>query len=289
MIEIIENDFLRVEVNAFGAELKSIFNKENQSEYLWQAHPAFWGRRAPVLFPIVGKVKNNTYRAEEKCWELGQHGFARDTIFQLQDKTESSLTYTIKQSPESLKQYPYRFELHIHYSLQGKEISVRYEVVNADDKNILFSIGAHPGFNCPLTLGEKFSDYYIEFEKEEDTERHLLNDGLFNGKKQKVLRNEKTLNLSEELFLADAIVFKNLNSSSLKLKSRKSDYELKFNFRGFPYLGIWKKTEASFICIEPWFGLADKIDFDGDLEEKEGIVSLPEGEKFVCAYSVEVQ
>lgn len=289
MIESIENDFLKVEVNALGAELKSIVNKKNQKEYLWQAHPAFWARRAPVLFPIVGKLKNNNYLSEDKCWELGQHGFARDTIFQLSDKTNNSLTYSTKKSSESLKVYPYRFELRIQYELKENTLSVRYEVRNEDDKSIYFSIGGHPGFNCPIYPGEKFTDYYIEFEKAETADRHLLTDGLFNGKTGKFLNNEKRMNLSEDPFLADAIVLKNLNSDFLKLKSTKSDYELTFHFRGFPYLGIWKKPEAPFICIEPWFGLADRTDFNGTFEEREGVVALPEGEKFVCAYSVEIK
>lgn len=289
MFEFIENEFLSVEVNALGAELKSLFNKKNGKEYLWQAHPAFWPRRAPVLFPIVGKVRNNQYHAEDKCWELGQHGFARDTIFQLTDKTKNSLTYSLKKSADTLKVYPYRFELLIQYSIHGNKLSIQYEVNNLDDKNIYFSIGGHPGFNCPLHEGEKFTDYFIEFEKEETADRHLLTDGLFNGKTEKVLNKQKTLTLKEDLFKADAIVLKNLNSSFLKLKSKSSDYELTFNFRGFPYLGIWKKLEAPFICIEPWFGLADKVGFEGAIEEKEGIVSLSEGDKFVCEYSVQVQ
>jgi galactose mutarotase-like enzyme len=289
MIEFIENDLLRVEVNAFGAELKSIFNKENQQEYLWQAHPAFWTRRAPVLFPIVGKLKNNIYKSEGKCWEMSQHGFARDSIFQLMEKTSDSLTYCLKHSPESLKVYPYRFEFYIQYLLTDNNLTVKYEVVNIDDKTIHFSVGGHPGFNCPLNKGEQFSDYYLEFEKEETTERYKITEGCFNGDSEKLLRKEKMLPLSEDLFLADAIVLKNLNSSFIKLKSRKSNYELKFNFRGFPYLGIWTKPGAPFLCIEPWYGLADRIDFEGDFEEKEGMNSLFEGDRFVCAYSVEIK
>jgi len=289
MFEFIENEFLCVEVNALGAELKSIYNKKNQKEYLWQAHPAFWPRRAPVLFPIVGKLKNNQYFAEDKCWELGQHGFARDAIFQLIDKTGNSLTYSLKKSADSLKVYPYRFELQIQYAINRNRLSVQYEVNNLDDKNIYFSIGGHPGFNCPLNSGEKLTDYFIEFEKAETAERHLLTEGLVTGKTEKILNKEKVLGLNEDLFKADAIVLKNLNSSYLKLKNKASDYELIFNFRGFPYLGIWKKSEAPFICIEPWYGLADRITFDGSLEEKEGIVSLSEGDKFVCEYSIEVK
>jgi galactose mutarotase-like enzyme len=289
MIELIENDFLRMEVNAFGAELKSIFNKENQKEYLWQADPAFWARRAPVLFPIVGKLKNNTYKTEGKSWTMNQHGFARDVIFQLTGKTKDSLTYSTKYSVDSLKQYPYKFELQIQYSLKEKNISTEYKVINLDDKNIFFSIGGHPGFTCPINPEEKITDYYIEFETKENAVRHLLNGSNFSGETKSLLKHENIIPLSEDLFHADAIVLKNLKSSYLKLKSKKSDYELVFNFKGFPYLGIWKKIDAPFICIEPWFGLADYESFEGELKEKEGIISLAQREKFVCTYLIKIK
>src|SRR5690606_38630462 len=147
--------------------------------------------------------------SEGKCWELGQHGFARDTIFQLSAKTNESLTYSTKKSSESLKVYPYRFELCIRYELKENTLSVCYEVRNEDDKNIYFSIGDHPGFNWPVHPGEKFTDNYIEFEKAETADRQLLTDGLFNGKAEKVLNNQKIMDLSEAPVLADAIVLKN--------------------------------------------------------------------------------
>lgn len=289
MTEKIENRHLSVEVNALGAELKSIFNKKNNKEYLWQAHPAFWTRRAPVLFPIVGKVRNNNYQAEGKSFMLGQHGFARDVAFDLLAKDETSLIYETRNSGGTLKVYPYRFSLRIQYQLIENTVAVSYEVLNEDDKTIYFSIGGHPGFNCPLHDNEKLTDYYLEFEKIETAERHLLTDGLFNGETALVLKEEKIINLSETPFEADAVVFKNLRSSFVKLKSRKSDYELTFDFKGFPYLGIWKKPEAPFICIEPWFGLADKVNSSGRLEEKEGILSLIQNEKFSCLYSIGIK
>jgi galactose mutarotase-like enzyme len=290
MTEWIENNFLRISVKARGAELASIFNKKNQQEYLWQGDINHWPRQAPVLFPVVGKLKENKYIAEGKAWSLSQHGFARDKDFQIIDKKNDSLTFSLQSSEETLRIYPYKFELIIKYLLVKNKLTTQYNIVNKDDKTIWFSIGAHPGFNCPLNGTENFSDYYIEFEKNETLERHLLTDGLFDGRKEVVLNNERILNLSEDIFLKDALVFKNLASSSLKLKSRKSDYEFTFEFKGFPFLGIWSKKEgAPFICIEPWFGIADKNNFEGELKDKAGILSLEKGKIFDCGFWIEIK
>ncbi|MBX9850797.1 MAG: aldose 1-epimerase family protein, partial [Cytophagaceae bacterium] len=286
MLEKIENDFLKIEISSHGAELKSIQSKKNNKEYLWQGDQAFWPRRAPVLFPIVGKLHQNKYRIGNKTFEMGQHGFARDKNFELIDKDNTSVTYSFKANPDTLKVYPYQFELLIRYSIVVNRLHVDYEVVNTDKDKIYFTIGAHPGFICPLNEGEEFTDYFLEFQKEEEADRHLLDDGLLNGKTEKILNNEKVLNLTEDLFKKDAIVLKNLKSCSMKLKSKKSDYQLKVDFSGFRYMGIWKKPGAPFICIEPWVGIADKKDFSGELKEKEGIKHLNEGEMFTAGFII---
>jgi galactose mutarotase-like enzyme len=287
MISTIENEFLKVSAKDSGAELISIKNKKNNVEYLWQGDPKFWGRRAPVLFPIVGKVKGNQYRAEGKSYELPQHGFARDSYFEISDKKESSITFSLKSSPDTLKVYPYQFELHITYKLIKNKVEISYEVKNTDTKKIWFSIGAHPAFNCPLEPEAKLTDYYLEFEKEEQADKYLLEDGLLNGKKEKMLNNEKKIQLTEELFKSDALIFKNLKSSSVSLKSSTGAASLIFNFKGFPFLGIWSKP-GPFVCIEPWYGHADMVDFSGELKDKEGIQSLEKGSSFNCIYSMEI-
>ena len=288
MLEKIENGFLKIDVSSHGAELKSIFSKKYNKEYLWQGDQAFWPRRSPVLFPIVGKLHHNKYRIGNKTFELGQHGFARDKNFELVDKDNSSITYSLKSNPDTLRVYRLQFELLIRYSIAVNRLHVDYKVINTDTGKIYFTIGAHPGFICPLNEGEEFSDYFLELQKEEEADRYLLEDGLLNGKTERILNKEKILNLSEDLFKKDAIVLKNLKSCSMKLKSKKSDYQLKVDFAGFRYMGIWKKPGASFLCIEPWVGIADKKDFAGELKEKEGIKHLNEGEMFTAGFMITV-
>jgi len=287
MIGSIENDFLKISVKNSGAELISIKNKKNNYEYIWQGNPKFWARRAPILFPIVGKLKDNSYQAEGKSFQMLQHGFARDMHFELAEKKSSSLTYSLKYSPETLKNYPYKFELLIKYDLSKNKLKISYEVKNLDSKKIYFSIGGHPAFNCPIVSNEKFNDYFLEFDVKEHAERYVLKDGLLTDNKEPILKDEKILPLTQELFAKDALVFKNLKSDHVTLKSRRSKVKIHFNFKGFPYIGIWSKP-GPFVCIEPWYGHADNENATGELKDKEGILSIEKGKVFDCHYSIEI-
>lgn len=287
MVAIIINEFLKVTVKSSGAELVSLKNTLTNMEYLWQGDPAYWGRRAPVLFPIVGRLADNRCRAEGRECSLTQHGFARDMHFDLVDQKDQTLIYSLKTSEETLKLYPYKFELIIKYKLEKNKLVIIYEVINCDDQTIWFSIGAHPAFRCPLLAKENFTNYFLEFEEKEKASRYLLEDGLFTGETEPVLNNEKILNLSDDLFgKKDAIVFKGLKSTSVSLKSKKSSHRITMDFSGFPYFGIW--TKGPFICLEPWYGLADEKGFVGELKDKEGILSLKPEERFFCEHSVAV-
>lgn len=288
MKEKIENRLLSVEVSHAGAELSSIFHKLQQKEYLWQGDNAWWPRKAPVLFPVVGKLNNNSFQVNGESFSLPQHGFARDETFALLERSTDRLLFILRSTEKILRNYPFEFELLIGYELNEARLNVTYEVKNTGKDPMYFSIGAHPGFNCPLNATERFSDYYLEFEKEETLERHLLTEGTFNGKTERVMNGSKILTLEEELFKKDAIVFKNMNSERIFLRSKKSDYSLEFAFKDFPFFGIWTKPGAPFICLEPWCGIADNMNFKGELKDKEGIVSLAAGDHFKRSWSVGV-
>ena len=288
MTETIENDQLRVEIAHAGAELSSLFHKQQQKEYLWQGSSDWWPRRAPVLFPVVGKLNDNNYRSGGKTYSLPQHGFARDLAFSVQQQEKERIVFALQSGESTRVIYPFEFELRITYELKGPALFVSYDVMNPSNGIIYFSIGAHPGFNCPLNADEQFSDYYLEFEKTETLDRQLLDGGVFNGATERVMTGTNILPLEEALFKKDAIVFKNMTSESMTLKSKRSDYSLKFSFRDFPYFGIWTKPGAPFICLEPWCGIADNKSFDGDLQNKEGIVALQLGEQFVRSWSVTI-
>lgn len=290
-MEILKNQKLEIKIDKLGAQLTSIKDKEN-IEYLWTANEKYWARHAPILFPIVGKVKDNKYKIDNKEYNLNQHGFARDSEFEILKNEDDILIYRLKYNEESLKKYPYKFELLIEYKLIDNKLQIKYKVNNLDDKKIYFSIGAHPGFNCPLLEGEKFEDYYLEFDKKENLKRKMVDNklGLYTGEYKEFMEEQKIINLNRELFIDDAIVFKDFDSNKISLKNNKNQKIISMNFEGFKYLGIWTKTDdAPFICIEPWYGCADQIDFVGEFKDKEGIIALDKKQEFECKYDIIIE
>ncbi len=286
---ILENAQVKAVFKSKGAELSSLIHKGNGLEYVWQADPLVWGRHAPVLFPIVGKLKNDAYSYDNDTFHLSQHGFARDLEFELESSTEDQLKFGLRYSEKTLAHYPFKFKLVISYKLKATTLTVSYEVFNEDEQPLFFSIGAHPAFRCPLTDDEQFEEYYLEFNETETLERHLLTEGVFNGATTLILDNTHILPLAYDLFEKDAIVFKKFKSSSISMKSRKTAHGLTVSFPGFPYLGIWtKQKDAPFICIEPWYGLADSTSASGNLIEKEGIMGLEPAGEFDCHYQIEI-
>jgi len=282
----LENEKLHISIAADGAELSSIFSKQKNQEFIWQGSSEWWPRRAPVLFPIVGKLNQNLLRHNGHIYSLPQHGFARDNEFMVEAQSESAITFLLSSTEALRTKFPFDFQLRITYVLIDSTLEIQYEVKNPADKIMYFSIGAHPGF--ALVVGESLSDYYLEFEKMETLDRHLLEEGLFNGKTERVVNASHTMNLNDEMMKKDAVVFKDMKSTTVWLKSRQSDYTLKFHSPGFPYFGIWSKPGAPFVCLEPWCGMADKMGFEGDIKGKEGIVSLGGGEIFTRKFSVTI-
>ena len=282
----LDNPKLQIRFTTAGAELASIFSKEKQQELLWQGSKEWWPRRAPVLFPIVGKLNQNSFRHNGQTYSLPQHGFARDNEFVVESQSESAITFLLSSTEALRTKYPFEFELRITYTLNDSTLEIQYEVKNPSDSTMLFSIGAHPGF--ALAPGESLSDYYIEFEKTETLDRHLLDEGVFNGKTERVVTASRTMDLDDEMMKKDAVVFKDMKSTTLWLKSKRSNYVLKFHSPGFPYFGIWAKPGGPFVCLEPWCGMADNKGFAGELKDKEGIISLEKGDVFVRKFSVTV-
>lgn len=286
----LENQFLKLTFNSIGAELKSCYSKLLSKELIYDGKSEYWNRSAPVLFPIVGKLKENQYFLHEIQFELSQHGFARNEAFDLCDLTNEKISFSLKASDESFKIYPFNFELIITYTLNDNKVETRYTVINHDSKEMPFSLGAHPGFVCPLFENESFDDYYLEFDKAENFSRYLLNheNGLFNGQQETIANQENLIELNYSYFEKDAIVFKNLNSKKIVLKSKKSNYCLEFSVKNFPYFGIWTKPNAPFICLEPWCGLADSENSSSNFQEKEGINSLKPKEEFERSFSFSI-
>lgn len=286
----LNNHIIQAKISEMGAELCSLKFNDDPIEYIWNADPKVWARHAPILFPIVGKVVDGKYVIDNTTYSLGQHGFARDMEFVVKEHTGDKVSLELMWNANSLKLYPYHFALMVTYTLMDAGIKIDYKVINKDRKNIYFSIGAHPGFNCPLIEGETFEDYYFEFEKKETAMIYQLTEnGLFKREQSPCLNEMSTIDIHKELFKNDALVFENLRSKKISLRSKKSNRSVSMDFDGFPFLGLWSKpTGAPFVCIEPWFGHADYDDFKGDFSEKEDNLCLENGKNFDCSYRIDI-
>ena len=286
---ILENKNIQISADTYGGELHNLLLKKDNIEYLWNGDEAYWKYHSPILFPIVGKVLNGKYTVDNKEYELPQHGFARTTEFEMVEKDENHIVFELKWSEETLKIYPYKFSLRLSYQLLDNGVKVGYSVKNLDDKEIYFSIGGHPAFMCPRFDNETFEDYYFEFDKLENAGIMELDSdkGFFKRTTKEFFNNSNKFDLNLELFKYDALVFSNLKSTKLSLKSHKNNRELTMDFTGFPYIAVWtKSTGAPFICIEPWYGHADYEDFKGEFKDKAGVQSLHISEEFKAEYSL---
>jgi len=228
---IIENNFLRIYTKELGAELTSIFNKQTQLEHLWQAGAA-WAKHAPVLFPIVGQLKNNTYFYNDKAYHLDRHGFARTAIFKVHQQSAQQIIHRLTSNQQTLQQYPFQFVFDIIYELNENSLVVEYKVENTDNKDLFFAVGAHPAFKIPLRDEDVYDDYYLEFNKSETAGRWLLADGLI-ATETDFFNKQNTLPLNKNLFHHDALVFKSLQSDCISIKSNKHQHGLHFQFKDF--------------------------------------------------------
>ena len=279
-----KNDFLSIQIADTGAELTSIKDQRTGFEYLWQADARVWGRYAPILFPIVGKVKNNTLLCNGVAFPMNQHGFARDAVFRKLSETPTAVWYVLTSDEHTNALYPYSFNLRLGYELHQNTLTCLYEVVNPGAEPLYFSIGAHPGLNLPTA---NFNDYTIVFAQPETAERQLLSGGLFNGTGKPVFTTPTRIDLHPEIFEEDAIVLKNLNSHELTLKHRTGTFAIHLRYEGFPYMGIWcQKGNQQYICLEPWCGHADPLEGHEDISRKQGIVKLEPGETFTRSYAL---
>ena len=242
-----------------------------------------------MLFPLVGKIENGEFRLGEKTYNLSAHGFARDKKFQLVHKKVDAITLELSADDETRKGYPYEFSLQVILTLEKKQLKVTYKIINPESDYIFFCIGAHPGIKIPTKEGLKYDDYKITFEKEEKSDRLLLTpEGLRSGKVEKEWLNGDTINLKEELFKDDALIFDDLKSKYLHIESDKGGDKVKVGWWNYPDMGIWKSYNNSpFICIEPWNGMADQSGLFNDFKDKKGVVKLQGNSEFECAFTIE--
>lgn len=286
MIVTLENDSLKASISPLGAELQSLFSKKFNLEYLWNGDEKYWPRHSPVLFPIVGGLKDDTFIYKGAKYSLIKHGFTRDTMFEVEKQTESSATFVLRSNDEMLKHYPFYFKLRLHYILEGDSIKLTYEVKNPSVTPMFFSLGAHPAFNVPLIPGTAYHDYYLQFQHKETSLQWKV-DGNLLSNPVPYLTNQDKLVLRHNLFYDDAVIFKDLKSHYISILSEKTEHGIRYHFEGFPYMGIWAAKDAPFVCIEPWCGLPDSVNHNQDITKKEGIIELPPLEKWSKSWKVE--
>ena len=286
----IENDLFKVEVDECGAELCSILSKSSGHEYIWQADPDVWKGAAPVLFPIIGALKSGKYTYEGQTYELPKHGFVRNSSkVRLINRTSSRLSFIISSDEETMAMYPFKFDLKISFFLFESRLQVFHELANSGDGPMYFSLGGHPAFNYPWKDGENKDDYYLEFERKENNSLFVLGQkGLLTKKEKPLMEETNRLPLEEGMFDNDALIFTELNSSEISIKSKSSKGKISVNFDDFPFLALWSKPNADFLCIEPWDGLPDFEDSDQELTRKPGIVKLGPGSIHYASYTIQI-
>ena len=262
----ISNTILSATINHRGAELISLQSLKTKREYIWDGNPKYWGKHSPILFPIVGTLKNNSYTYNDKSYKLFRHGFARDMFFELIEETEYEAVFSLKSNEKSKEYYPFDFELRITYTLKNSELIILYQVLNNDSHTMFFSIGGHPAFALP----NQFEKYSLKFEPNEKLISYQLENDLLSNKTKQIDLNQSIVPLTYSLFENDALIYKELKSNQIQLLENNSPM-LNFKFRDFPNFGIWTKLDAPFICLEPWAGYSDLITTTGKIEEKEGI------------------
>lgn len=285
----LQNDFVKVWIKPKGAELKSLVSKKTGLEYLWDANPRYWGKSSPVLFPVVGSLKNDSYRFRGESFELSRHGFARDRIFEVESKSAERAVFLLKSDDETLRVYPFDFEFRLIYTLENHSLITTYTIKNVGTGDMYFSVGGHPAFALPIQPEHLYTDYYLEFNGDSNPDRWLLDEsGLLNGEKETIILDNGKLPLAKELFNDDGLVFKGLGSDQIAIRNHKNETALLFKFKDFPFFGIWAAKEAPFVCLEPWCGVADSVDHNQDLTQKEGINQLAAGLVFERVWSVEL-
>lgn len=287
---VIQNEYLTASVSDLGAELMSLKSSDGH-EYLWQGDPKYWDGRAPIMFPICGRLFNGEYTYLGKTYTLPNHGFARKSTFTLKSAAKSFITLELVPNEEILACYPFNFVFDVTFALVGNRLDVKYEVKNTDDKELIFSVGGHPAFNVPLDKGLKFEDCYVEFAKKCEAVRVDFSDTCFLTHNDPVYNENgtKRIDLTHDLFDNDAIFLYNV-CKEIKLASDKTKRSVTMTFDGMKYIGLWHavKTDAPYVCIEPWTSVPATDGVVDNLLTKEEMIHLPCGYSYKNGYSVKI-
>lgn len=288
---ILKNALLEIAINAIGAELKSVKHQQHDIEYMWQADPQFWGRTSPILFPIVGRLTDNTTLINGQAYEIMQHGFARDCAFECVAQTDDKISFRLMANQQTKSKYPFDFELFISYILDHDRLTVNWQVINPNNQVLPFSIGAHPAFSTQLHQHDQFEDYDVLFDTHRQYHLWQLNERMQLVAKDVPFQEPlQQFALSYHYFEIDALVFPHQQIQQITLKNRHHGHGVCVDFAGFPEVALWtadgKNKRSPFLCIEPWFGHADLENGSPELINKRGIIQLASGERFTAEYQI---
>lgn len=279
MLHKIENEIFTCEIDDMGAQLHSLVSKSNGKEYIWYGKPEIWYGQAPVLFPVIGQLVNDSYRYNGTEYSMPKHGLARKLPFTVKECGGAKAVFSLKSDENTLKSYPFEFELLVAFELCGDSLVNTMTVINKTQGEMYFSIGAHPAFNC------KVGDV-IEFEKPETLETERIgSDNLLLDRKFPLLDNAREIVITKEIFEADALILSGIRSQKLTIKGEN---EVEFTFGDCPFLGIWAKPGAPYVCIEPWYGVNDGKEIKSDISQKRGIRRLDKDEQFSFCWSAKI-
>ena len=289
-IYTLQNQELTAQFASRGAELKSLKDNRTGQEYMWCGDAAYWGRTSPVLFPLVGACKNNEYTHQGKQYSMSQHGFARDMEFSLLTQTGDSLWFGLSETEETLAKYPFAVRLELGYRLEGRSLTVLWRVKNPGRETLYFSIGGHPAFNCPLKPGERQTDYSLLFDAKDKLVSRVLEPWGVTDERREFSLADGRLPITADLFDRDALIVEDHQAHRVSLVRPEGETYLTVEFEATLF-GIWspKGKQAPFVCIEPWYGRADHMDFQGELCEREWGNRLEPEETFEAIYRIVVE
>lgn len=279
----IENSKMAVEVKQLGAELRSLYSKETQREYLWQPDPVVWQYQSHVMFPNIAWVSGSRVIIEGREYPLMMHGFVKDMLFTPAIQESGRLLLEVKATADTRRHFPYKFRLQIDHILEDDELRQVYHVVNEDDKPFSFALGTHPGFYCPIVLGERADDYVLHFDTPQTLYKCVCDPttSLCTDEWELFAENSTDIPLHDHFFDNGAAITKGYTTDIMTLLSKKSGRFMQLKFTGFPYVSLWSiANRLSYICIEPWCGLPDYLETDHVWEHKRGNFSVDAGEAF---------
>ncbi len=288
-LQTISNEYLTVSIDPMGAQLWSIQDTEG-AEYLWQGDPTYWSDRAINLFPYIARMTEKSYTLDGRTYHMDIHGFAKDTLFEIASQETDMITFKISDTPDTLKQYPYAFDFYITYRLLGTSLKIEFKVVNQSDKTMYFGVGGHPGFNVPFEAGLNFEDYYVEFPAAGTSNRVIFSEDCFvmDGQFEPfTLGTDNRYYLHHDMFDDDAIILTDM-PRQITLASDKGKKKIQVSYPDMAYLGLWHmpRTDAPYICIEPWSSLPSRKGVIEDLAKQENLMALAAGESYLNCWEI---